>query len=101
MTLAADQDGLLEITLPRELIDSRSNDIDTEFVVMIDGEEAEYEEIVSNEFERSIRVSIPENSKELKIIGTQVVPEFAILALITLVVTVSLAIAISRHRINA
>lgn len=97
-TFKAQQDGVLEVTLPRELIDSRSNDADTDFVVMIDGKQREYEEIATNESERSIRVSIPAGSNELKIIGTQVVPEFSVLVLITLAVTISLVIATTRFK---
>lgn len=100
LTLNAEQDGLLEITLPREMIDSRSNGIDTDFVIMVDNKQVEYEEIASNEFERSIRVSIPKDSNELQIIGTQIVPEFATLALITLAATISLVI-VTRYKINA
>ncbi|RMF29840.1 MAG: hypothetical protein D6752_05225, partial [Candidatus Nitrosothermus koennekii] len=100
LTLNAEQDGMLELTLPRELIDSKSNGNDTDFVVMIDGKQVEFEQISSNDLERSIRIPIPSNSNELRIIGTQVVPEFGIIALITLAVTISLVIASNRFRTN-
>lgn len=75
------QNGELTITLPRELIDARNGDSDGEFVVIIDGEEVPYEETSASETSRELRVSIPADTQFVEIVGTYVVPEFPIVAL--------------------
>ncbi|NWG36983.1 hypothetical protein [Nitrososphaera sp.] len=78
----ATADGELTITLPRELIDARDGDSDGEFIVMVNGEQVPYEETSASETERELKVSVPANTQSVEIVGTYVVPEFPVAALI-------------------
>jgi len=69
----------LTIILPRGLIDSKEADADSEFLVIVDSEDVEYKEILTTETERVLKFPLPEDSSEVEIFGSQVVPEFAFL----------------------
>ncbi len=73
----ATKTGNLTITLPRELIDSRGNGDDKEFVVKVGNDDADYKELKkTSETERKLRIELPPGTNQVEIIGTQVVPEF-------------------------
>jgi predicted secreted protein with PEFG-CTERM motif len=91
-----DNDGTLTITLPREVIDAKLNGADDEFIVLVDGEEAEYEETDTTATSRTLSIAVPAGSSEIEIIGTFVIPEFGIIAALVLAVAVGAIIIISR-----
>lgn len=78
--------GELTVTLPRSLIDAKSEDLqlDGTFTVVLDNYEADYTEENSSENQRTIIVPIGAGVVEATIVGTQVLPEFPaiILALV-------------------
>lgn len=78
--------GELTVSLPRSLIDAKSEDLqlDGAFTVVLDNYEADYAETSSNENQRTIVVPIGAGVTEATIVGTQVLPEFSsiILAII-------------------
>ncbi|MFQ5969094.1 MAG: PEFG-CTERM sorting domain-containing protein [Nitrososphaerales archaeon] len=90
------EDGELLITLPRDLIDSRINGDDDDYILLVDGEEADFEETETTSTSRTLVIPIPAGAEEVEIIGTVVVPEFGILAALVLVVAVGAIIAVSR-----
>lgn len=61
----------LDITLDRNLMDSKVNGTDTPFRVLIDGKEGFYEEISSLRNERTFQIVVPAKTKLIEIIGTQ------------------------------
>jgi hypothetical protein len=67
--------GQLFLNLPRTLMDAKSNNTDTKFIVAIDGNHAGYTETKTST-ERMLVVSIPAGTKEISVTGTQMVPEF-------------------------
>ena len=71
-------DGQLVLTLPRALIDARSEDLsaDEQFTIVFSESEAIFEEINSTDTARTLSIDIPVGTEYLTIIGTQVVPEF-------------------------
>lgn len=76
-------DGNLEITLDRNLIDAKSDDTDAHFIVLVKKvslpENAEsYGQISSTPTDRTLQILVPETTTQIKIVGTQVVPEFPI-----------------------
>jgi outer membrane protein assembly factor BamB len=73
--------GRLKIDLPRSVIDA----FDTEFQVRVDGRHVQHEEIETDDPSKRI-LSIPfdQNSAEITISGTYIVPEFPAVALIVL-----------------
>jgi len=93
---SATEDGKLEITLPRDLIDARINGDDDDFIVLVDGEEADFEETDTTRTSRTLVIPVPAGAEEIEIIGTMVVPEFGILAALVLAVAVGAIIAVSR-----
>jgi len=81
-------DGSLSIALPRDVIDAKSSDgFDDSFFILIDGEEALFDETIS-ETERIISVNFPAGTEQVEIIGTFVIPEFGTIAIMILVVSI-------------
>ena len=61
----------LSITLPRELIDAKVGYQDSEFFILVDGDEVEYEEIAGPSF-RTLKFSCSEKTERIEIIGNQI-----------------------------
>ena len=81
-------DGSLTIALPRDVIDAKSaNGLDDSFFILVDGEEALFDETISDT-ERIISISFPAGSEQVEIIGTFVIPEFGTIAIMILVVSI-------------
>ena len=81
-------DGSLSIALPRDVIDAKSaNGLDDSFFILVDGEEALFDETIS-ETERIISVNFPAGSEKVEIVGTFVIPEFGTIAIMILVVSI-------------
>ena len=88
-------DGSLSIALPRDVIDAKSSDgFDDSFFILVDGEEALFDETIS-ETERIISVNFPTGTEQVEIIGTFVIPEFGTIAIMILVVSIVSLIALS------
>ncbi|MDH3361498.1 MAG: PEFG-CTERM sorting domain-containing protein [Nitrosopumilus sp.] len=90
--------GMLSITLPRDIIDAKLGDMDDSFYVLVDEEEVDFDEIATP-IERTISVEFTENTEEIEIIGTFVIPEFGLVVLAVLLIGVISVIAISRSKI--
>jgi hypothetical protein len=101
---AGDEDGILSITLPRTLIDSRQGNStsasDNKFIVVVGNIEVDYEEIRVTESERELKISVPAGTGHIEIVGTQVVPEFSFpfVMLLAAFGSVSLIAFAVRHR---
>lgn len=96
ITPIREKDGTLEITLPRQVIDARTDGGDGEFIVRVDGDDSEFEETVTTATERTLRIPIPAGTGEVKIIGTYVIPEFGVLAAFVLAAAVGAIVVMSR-----
>ena len=88
----------LEITFPSEMLNAKKGD----FVVLVDGFETNYHIKIDNG-KNTISVEIPENTEEVEIIGTSVVPEFptgpvAMLIMISILMIVFLKLKITIFR---
>lgn len=93
-------DGVLTITLPREVIDARLNGGDGNFVVLVDLEEAEFEETATDTF-RTLTIPFSNGASQIDIIGTFVVPEFGAIALLVLAAAVvSIVVVSARSRLS-
>ena len=72
-TMTASQDGSLVITLPRSLIDAKkSNGNDDIFIVIMDGEEASYNEKPTSSSSRIITIEFPAGTNQIDVLGTTV-----------------------------
>lgn len=72
ITIQSDQDGLLEITIPRQLLDATIRKKDDQFFILIDGAEAYYEESTTDT-DRTLIIHFRGGSQDIEIIGTELV----------------------------
>ncbi|WP_101478206.1 PEFG-CTERM sorting domain-containing protein [Candidatus Nitrosotalea bavarica] len=87
-------DGNLTISMPRSLIDAKVGTGDDQFFVLVDGADTDFTESKTNT-DRTVTVSFPQDTQQIEIIGTQVVPEFGGLAFVVLVVAIISIVVIS------
>ena len=92
------EDSNFEISLPTELISAENN----EFVVLVDGIEVDYDVSTQNDA-AMLQFFVPANSQEIEVIGTHVIPEFplgALVVLATMIVIVTFVTKINKFRIR-
>ena len=77
-------DSQFFIDLEHELINAQNN----EFVILVDGEEADYK-ITSDSDSSTFEFFVPIGSEEVEIIGTNVIPEFPVGAIFGFIVMIS------------
>ena len=87
-------DGSITLTIPRSVLDATINSEDDQFFVLVDGEEVDFEEILTST-ERTLTINFLAGSEEIEIIGTFVVPEFGTIAAMILAVAIISIVAIS------
>ncbi|MCH9040749.1 MAG: PEFG-CTERM sorting domain-containing protein [Nitrosopumilus sp.] len=91
----ATDDGSLTLTIPRSVLDALfENGDDDEFFVLVDGEEVDFDEIISST-DRILTIEFSAGAEEIEIIGTFVIPEFGTIAAMILAVAIISIIAIS------
>jgi len=91
----ATDDGSLTITIPRSVLDALLGDgSDDDFFVLVDGEEVDFDEIISST-DRILTIEFLAGAEEIEIIGTFVIPEFGTIAAMILAVAIISIIAIS------
>src|SRR3989338_11279457 len=92
------EDSNFEISLPTELISAENN----EFAVLVDQIEVDYN-ISAQDNASILQFFVPANSQEIEIIGTHVIPEFplgALVVLATMIVIVTFVTKINKFRIR-
>ena len=94
ISIETTSDGVLTITLPRALIDAKENGEDSNFFVLIDGAEADFEETTTTT-DRTLTIPFTDGSEEIEIIGTFIVPEFGAIAALVLAIAIISIIAVS------
>ena len=117
-SLSRDTVGYFEISLPREVIESKTcydtqwiRDFDdpascrewgpdTNFVVLVDGEESDFQEWPTAA-QRKLEIPFTHGATTIEIIGTEVIPEFGTIAGLVLAVALISIIAVSaKTRLN-
>ena len=102
--IMADVDGMLNITLPRGLVDSQTGEgADSGFFVLINGEEISYEETGVDDDSRTLSVGFAAGTDKIEIIGTSAaVPEIEEIGMLVLAAGLVLVAVISTiYRTNA
>lgn len=104
MAVATIDGGDLTLEIPRQMLDSQQAANDTRFQVMLDGKPVEYEEGAPITAEdgtqfREITVFVPKGAAKLEVIGTQVVPEFPVAALVASL-GIAGSVAYARFRVH-
>ena len=95
ISIDATSDGSLTLTIPRSILEAtQENGQDDVFFVLIDGEEADFDETTSST-DRTLTIAFPAGAEEIEIIGTWVIPEFGTIAAMILAVAIISIIAIS------
>ena len=87
-------DGSITLTIPRSVLDATINNGDDEFFVLVDGEEVDFEEIITDE-DRTLTIGFNAGTEQIEIIGTFVIPEFGTIAAMILAVAIISIVAIS------
>ena len=63
-------DGILEISIPRELLDAKFDNVDDVFFVLVDGFLTEYLELTNGDDSRTILIPFFSGDSQIEIIGT-------------------------------
>ena len=93
------EQGTISLELPREFIGAEKQDgKDDTFIILIDGEEVVYQELVVHSDFRVITINFEEGDSDIEIIGTYVVPEFGTIAMMILIVGIVTVILASRNK---
>ncbi len=92
----------LSLDIDRKLLNAKSSDgEDAEFIVMINGDPADFDEKESLLADhRTITLSFGAGGTTIEIIGTSVIPEFGSIAVLILVVSIITIVVISRKNIQ-
>ena len=96
ITLQATKEGLLTITLPRELIDKKDRGADSPYFFVIGGYiSGDAKENSKTSTERTITIPFIAGTEQIEIIGTWIVPEFGPIAALVLAIAIISIIAVS------
>lgn len=97
--IEASSNGVLTMPLPRALIDAKkSQGEDDVFYVLADKKEAKFDE-TKRSASRTLEISFSDDTKEITIYGTQIIPEFGTLAPLVLAMGIAFFIVtVARKR---
>ena len=105
----ADSNGNLVLKLPRENIESKTNDgMDEIFIILIsktgldseDFTEVQFEEIETGPDFRTVRIQFEEDDRWIKVIGTYVIPEFGTIVTMILLIAVTTTIVMYKSKFS-
>jgi len=105
----ADSNGNIVLKLPRENIESKTNDgVDEIFIILIsktglgseDFVEVQFEEIETGTDFRTVRIQFEEDDRWIKIIGTYVIPEFGTIVTMILLIAVTTTIVMYKSKFS-
>jgi hypothetical protein len=99
ISISPANNGTLAITLPRSLIDSKMNSQDIPFTIQENGTIIKFEESKS-EMSRTLTFSFSSNTKQIEIIGTQIVPEFGPLVFVSLTASMMLILLYAKRQLS-
>ena len=68
----APSSGSLNVTLERSFIDSVSDGVDAEFLILVDGDSVVFEETETTTEYRVLRIDVPEGADDIEIIGSEI-----------------------------
>lgn len=97
----ATDEGTITLDLPRKFIGAeKQNGEDDRFIILIDDIDVAYQKSVVNLDSRVITIDFEEGDSEIAIIGTYVVPEFATIVMVILVVGIMITMVASRNKLQ-
>jgi predicted secreted protein with PEFG-CTERM motif len=95
LKIETESDGSISLAIPRDVLDAAEDGSDVDFIVLVDDEEADFEEIDSDDSTRWVDIIFEDGASQIEIIGTYAVPEFGTMAAIILAVAIVSIIAVS------
>ena len=72
ISVEAVEDGSITMTVPRSILDSTTNGEDSDFFVLVDQEEGDFEETVTP-IDRTLAIPFDMDTEEIEIIGTHLI----------------------------
>ena len=88
-SISSQTDGKLTVELPRSVMDSKKQgNKDDDYAVFEDGQDASADEVKNNDQVRTLAINFDKGSQEISIIGTQIVPEFGNITIVTIVLAI-------------
>lgn len=87
--------GSLQIILPRNVIDAKNGQQDTQFLIQEDGKQITPQE-TKTDTSRSLTIPFQSDTKEITVIGTQIIPEFGPLSFVILTLSMIVLFAYFR-----
>ena len=95
LKIETEGDGSISLALPRDVVDATEDGSDVDFIVLVDDEEADFEEVDNDDSTRMVDITFSDGASQIEIIGTYAVPEFGTMAAIILAVAIVSIIAVS------
>jgi predicted secreted protein with PEFG-CTERM motif len=95
LKIQTESDGSISLAIPRDVLDAAEDGSDVDFIVLVDDEEADFEEVDSDDSTRMVDITFEDGASQIEIIGTYAVPEFGTMAAIILAVAIVSIIAVS------
>lgn len=93
LQIQAIEDGSITMVIPRNILDSKNGDKDSDFIVLVDMEEELFDETTSATH-RTLTIPFLAGAEQIEIIGTFVIPEFGVIAMMIMgISTVSIIVA--------
>ena len=105
----ADSNGNIVLKLPRENIESKTNNgVDEIFIILIsktgldsgDFVEVQFEEIETGPDFRTVRIQFEEDDRWIKVIGTYVIPEFGTMVTMILLIAITTTIVMYKSKFS-
>ncbi len=95
ISIQSSGNGSLQIILPRNVIDAKQDQQDSQFSVQVDGNQITPQETKSDS-SRTLTIPFQSDSKGITITGTQIIPEFGPLSFIVLALAMTILFTYSR-----
>ena len=95
LKIETEGDGSISLAIPRDVLDATEDGSDVDFIVLVDDEEADFEEVDNDDSTRMVDITFSDGASQIEIIGTYAVPEFGTMAAIILAVAIVSIIAVS------
>lgn len=95
VAIQTSSDGILTLVLPRALIDAKEKNHDTDYFVLLDEQQADFNEINTTSTERTLSIPFVDGTEEVEIMGTQIVPEFGLTVNLIFLISILLIIVVT------
>ena len=97
--IEATDDGSVTLELPRQYLGAEDNNKkDIKYIILVDGDYTEYEEEAVFGELRVIAIDFEQNDTEIVIIGTYIIPEFGMIAVMILVTGIIMITLVSTNK---